>query len=391
MFLRKTDWRKWQRRAGLVGVNSLHSLLTMALTPLVSLLVIRQTSAAVWGMFVTVLIAAQLGAHLVAWGNDAYLLRAFSRNPAELADAWQSSLRTRSALFVGLALLAGLFYREMAVWLILLGAGLALQQSCAVLVTYRRDFFFAAGVELAGLAGLVTAVLHIGEALTPDYLLRLFALIALAKAAALLLRYWGVVKEGNGRFQPRYFLLALPFFLLGLGGMLNSRIDLYIIAFYFPAEEVGVYQVFSTFLLYIQALAGFVLLPFVKTIYRLPYTAIRQIARALFGLGIFIVPISMLVLSFLLSRLYGILLPPAFYWLGGLAALPLFYFSPLMYALYKAEKQTTILWVNLLGIGAALILNLILLPRLGLIGAIVSMALIKWLVLLIYDWQSRRL
>jgi O-antigen/teichoic acid export membrane protein len=103
------------------------------------------------------------------------------------------------------------------------------------------------------------------------------------------------------------------------------------------------------------------------------------------------VPIAMIALSFLLSRLYGILLPSAFYWLGGLAALPLFYFSPIIYALYKAEKQTTVLLVNLLGIGSTLILNLILLPHLGLIGAIVAMVLIKWSTLLIYNWQGRRL
>jgi O-antigen/teichoic acid export membrane protein len=391
MFLHKTNWLKFKRRAGLIAINSLHKGLPMLLTPLVSLLVIRQASAAVWGAFVAVLITVQLGTHLVAWGNDTYLLREFSRHPAGMAAAWQSSLRTRLALFVGLALLALLLYPQAAGWIILWGLALVLHQSCAVLVTYRRDFLLAALVELAGSVVLLTAIFLAGEAITPDWLLRLFALTTLAKTAVLLLRYGDVVASRNGRFQPRYFLLALPFFLLGLGGMLNSRIDLYIIAFYFPAEEVGVYQVFSSFLLYIQALAGFILLPFVKTIYRLPYTAIRRMARALLGLGILIVPVAMIALSFLLSRLYGILLPSAFYWLGGLAALPLFYFSPIIYALYKAEKQTTVLLVNLLGIGSALILNLVLLPRLGLIGAIVAMALIKWSTLLIYDWQGRRL
>ncbi|MBE2197664.1 MAG: hypothetical protein IAE79_03570 [Anaerolinea sp.] len=382
---------KLQRRAGLVVANSLHNVLPMLLTPFVSLLVIRQTSAALWGTFVSVLITVQLGAHLAAWGNDAYLLREFSRNPAGIAHAWQSCLRTRLALFAGLALLAALLYPQTAGWIILWGVALALHQSCAVMVTYKRDFLLAAGVELVGLAGMVTAVFCAGEAITPNWLLRLFALTTLAKAIGLLLRYRAIVWGGDGRFQPRYFLLALPFFLLGFGGMLNSRIDLYIVALYFPAEAVGTYQVFSSFLLYVQALAGFVVLPFVKTIYRLPYTAIRPMARSLFGLGCLIVPAAMIALSFLLSRLYGILLPSTFFWLGGLAVLPIFYYLPIIYALYKAEKQTTVLLVNLLGIVSALLLNLTLLPRLGLIGAIGAMALIKWLALLIYDWQGRRL
>jgi O-antigen/teichoic acid export membrane protein len=389
MFLHKTNWLKFQRRVGLIAINSLHKGLPMLLTPLVSLLVIRQASAAVWGTFVAVLITVQLGTHLVAWGNDTYLLREFSRYPAGMADAWQSSLRTRLALFVGLALLALLLYPQAAGWIILWGLALVLHQSCAVLVTYRRDFFLAAMVELAGSAAMLTAVFFAGQAITPDWLLQLFALTTLAKAAVLLLRYWGMVAGGCGRFQPRYFLLALPFFLLGLGGMLNSRLDLYLIAFYFPAEEVGVYQVFSSFLLYIQALAGFILLPFVKTLYRLPYTAIRQVARVLLGLGCFIVPTAIIALAFLLDRLYGIVLSPAFFWLGGLAALPIFYTSPIIYALYKAEKQVTVLQVNLVGILTTVILNLILLPGVGLIGAVITMVVMKWLVLFIYQWQSR--
>ncbi len=363
----------------------------MLLTPLVSLLVIRQTSAAVWGEFVAWLILVQLAAHVVGWGNDAYLLRAFSRNPAHLAEAWQSSLQTRLLLFVPLAVLCALLYPHTAVWLILLALGLVLHQSCAVLVTYRRDFFWAAGVELAGLGVLVTAVVYTGKSMTAAWLLRLFTLTMLSKAALLLLRYRAMVGGKHGRVDRRYFQLALPFFLLGFGGLLASRLDLYLVTLYFPPAEVGTYQVFSTFLLYIQALAGFMLLPFVKTIYRLPHATIQRVARSLLALGCLLVPAAMFFLFFLLTHLYAIFLPPLFFWLGGLAALPIFYFSPIIYALYKVEKQTTVLLVNVGGIGTAFALNLWLLPRIGLIGAVVAMLVMKWLTLFVYHWASRRL
>jgi len=384
-------WFKLQRRAGLVAANSLHNLLPMLLTPLVSLLVIRQTAPEVWGAFVGSMITVQLAAHVIAWGNDAYLLRDFSRNPARIPAAWQSCFRTRLLLFGGLALLAVVAYGETAVWLILWGAALMLHQSCAVLITYKRDFILAAAVELSGLAVTITAVWQWGSALTPERLLHLFALVTLVKAAVLLGRYRAIVWGGNGRFQPRYFTLALPFFLLGLGGMLNSRIDLYIINAHFSTEEVGAYQIFTSFLLYIQALSAFILLPYVKTIYRLPYATIRKLSRSLFGLGGLIVPPAMVALYFLLSQLYGITLPAPFFWLGGLACLPVFYFSPIIYALYKAEKQTAVLAVNLLGIIGALVLNTLFLPRWGLIGAIIAMVLIKWLALLVYTRQGQRL
>ncbi|HRQ40285.1 MAG TPA: hypothetical protein PLD25_20430 [Chloroflexota bacterium] len=388
---RKPHWVKWQRRAKVAAANTANNLLPLIFTPVISLLVIRQSSAAQWGAFVGVLITVQLGAHTAAWGNQEYLLREFSRNPARMASAWQTSLFTRLALLTGLSLIALWFYPGQAGWVILWGAALALRQSFNVLVTYKRDFTFAALVEIAGLGVMVTAVLLNGDTLSTGWLIRLFALTALARSMALLFRFRWVVGGWYGRFHFPYFRLAFPFFLLGFVGMLNSRLDLYLVSLYLPAAEVGSYQVFANFLLYLQSLAAFMLLPFVKSIYRVRYPTIRKISLTSGGLGLLITPPAMILLYVLLTYLYGIRLPPPFFLFGALAVWPIFFFLPVIYGLYKAERETAVLQVNIISIGLALGLNLLLLPRWGMLGVVIAMAVVKWAVLLIYLARGRRL
>lgn len=388
---RKPYWLKWQRRARAAAANTANNLLPLIFTPVISLLVIRQSSAAQWGAFVAVMVTVQLGAHIVAWGNQEYLLREFSRAPARIAGAWQSSLITRSALLVCLALMALWLYPGQAGWIIVWGAALVWRQSFNVLVTYKRDFTFAALVEVAGLAVMITAVFLNSDNLSTDWLIRLFALTSLARSAALLWRFRRVVWGGHGRFNFPYFRLAFPFFLLGFAGMLNSRLDLYLVSLYLPAAEVGSYQVFANFLLYLQSLAAFMLLPFVKTIYRVRYPTIRKISLTSGGLGLLITPPAMILLYALLTYLYGIHLPPPIYLFGALAVWPIFFFLPVIYALYKAERETAVLQVNAISIGLALCLNLLWLPRWGLLGVVMAMATVKWVVLFIYLARGRRL
>lgn len=383
-------WGKQQRRVGLVAANSFNNLLPMLLAPVISFLVIRQSSAALWGAFVGVMITVQLGAHVAAWGNQEYLLREFSRAPAAVTTSWQTVFRTRLPLIVGVAAVCALLYPSLAGWAVLWALALMLVQSCAVLITYKRDFVFSAGVELGTLAVTITAVWLRRDALTPVFLIQLFTLVTVAKAAVLWFRFRAVVGVGYGRFHKQYYALAFTFFLLGFSGMLNSRVDLYAVNHFLPAEEVGTYQVFSSYLLYLQSLAAFMLLPFVKTIYRLQYATIYKISRSLLGIGLLIMPPAMIALYFLLGTLYGLDLPPGVYVVGGLGVLPIFYFLPIIYALYRVDRQQTILVVNLLGISLSLLLNLWLLPVWGLLGAVVTTAVIKWLVLGIYIWQGRR-
>jgi len=395
---------KYQRRALLVLGNSAHQLVLMLLGPLVSYLVIRQAGLAQWGAFVTVLISVQLAGHGLSWGNKEYLLRAFAREPATLAAVWQQSLITRALLLLPLWGVLALFLPvTLWGWLFLWLVGLLIYQSHDVLVVYRKTFTFAALVEAVSAAILVAGVLWWGEAITVRRLTALFALAFLVKGVAFgarfrrdtgLLSFSSRGERSQSRsvgINLRYFSFAFPFFLLGFSGLLQSRIDLYVVDYFLSATEVGRYQVFINLLIYLQAAANIILLPFVKAIYRLDYDVIAAIGRRLFALGAVILPPALGFVYLILRFLYEIEFSLPFYLWGFLIVWPLFYYLPIIYALYKANRQNVVIGVNLAGAALNLVLDLWLLPRLGLIGVVASEAVVTCIILVVYWYCGRRM
>ncbi|MFQ5613245.1 MAG: lipopolysaccharide biosynthesis protein [Anaerolineae bacterium] len=389
---------KYRKRALTVVANSVNSLLLPVFNIVVSFLVIRFASVELWGEFVNLLIIAQFGAHIVSWGNKEYLLRRFSFNPARIAAAWQTSFITRLALFalLSLVLLLAGFSRQRTLLMILWSFSLVFYQSYEVVILYNRAFVFAALVELSALALPLAAITILGPRLAVDHLLWLFGLTTLAKALVFLVRFRRQTVSGLrtvrlDRFQPGYFRLAFPFFLLGFSGLLQSRIDLYAVNYFLSERDVGQYQVFINFMIYLQALAAFTLLPFVKSIYRLSYRAILKISMRLFGLGIVIVVPALAVAHLALTRFYHFQLPFHFLVFGGLFALPVYFYSPVIYGLFKANQESVVIKVSFLGAGINFLLNVILLPQVGLVGAIIASAAVQWLTFFIYLGQSRAL
>lgn len=393
---------KARRRLLPIVNNSLNSLLLPLVNIAVSLLVVRLASVELWGAFVSVMIVVQLGAHVAGWGNQPYVLRQFSRAPASLGRAWQSSLLTRLLLlplFTVVALLLG-WPAQQAVLATLWTVGLVLVQSFNALVVYRRAFLAALAVELASTVVTLAVVLVQGPALSVDSLLLLFAITSLARALALGLIFRQDISQApepggasglRRRIDLRYFRLALPFFLLGLSGLLQSRIDLYSVSFFLSEQQVGQYQVFLSLLLYVQATANFIVQPYVKSIYRLDQTIIWKIALRLFGLGWLLIVPAMLAVTWVLATLYGFNPPPSFIVLGGLYVLPIFFELPIIYALYQADRTTTVIAVSFTGFTFNLLLNIWLLPRVGLVGAILASTLVHWGAFVFYLGQGLRM
>lgn len=397
---------KARRRLLLVVTHSLNSLLLPLFSVIVSLSVVRLASMALWGAFVEVMIVAQLGAHILAWGNKEYLLRAFSTEPASLTEVWRSNLFTRLTLFpiyVLIVLLLGWSSLQsllVVVWTL----GLVVCQSFEVLIVYRRAFLASIWIELGTIAVMLAAISALGVRLTLDGLILLFAGVTLGKAAALALTFRReslAFTELSVPWQRRldfsYFGAALPFFLLGFSGMLQSRIDLYSVSLILPEREVGEYQVFINLMLYLQAVANFVLTPFVKGLYRLDRGASGRVSARLLGAGMILVPPALFGIDWVLSRVYAIDLSPLFLATGGLYVLPVYFYLPTIYSLYKMDRQHIVLWVNVSGVAINLMLNLILVPRMGTTGALLATTTVQWFMLACYvrcqvkDRGSKRL
>jgi O-antigen/teichoic acid export membrane protein len=387
-----------RRRAFSVATNAINALFLPLLSPLVSLLVIRLASAELWGAFVQVLLLTQLVAHVLVWGNKEYLLREFSRQPARIKTIWQGTLLTRALLIVGFAPIA--IALSMPWWraalLTLWALATTIDQSHEVLVAYHKAFVGQMLVDLGGLGLLLAGVLWPGGgpsgSLTLDGLIGLFALVEAAKAGALLL--WlrpCTLRRAALRINLAYFRLALPFFLLGLSGMLQSRIDQYCVTIWLSRREVAHYQVLTNFLLYAQALAAIALVPFLKGMYRLRTQVLLRLSLTLLLSGLALIGPIMGALALIMARLYNVDLPLSTLLLGGLSVLPIYYYLPIIYALYKVDRQSAVLRINLLGIAVNLLLSLLLLPTWRMDGGLAANLIAQLAMLLAYQRQSATL
>jgi O-antigen/teichoic acid export membrane protein len=378
--------RKLLNRGATIIQNTFNSLLLPVFNVAVSALVVRVASAELWGAFVAVLVVVQFGAHVVAWGNKDYLLREFSRHPNQIDLPWQTGLVTRAAVFAALCplLLAFEFPLSRLALVILWGLGLVAAQSYEVLILYRRDFTFAILTETVAAAGLILTILLLGSDLSVDMLIGLFAAAQFVRTAAFAVRFRGVLRDFRPHISARYLRLAAPFLLLSLSGLLSSRIDLYAVSYFLPERAVGEYQIFINLMIYLQAIANFVILPYVKAIYRLDDSAIFKIVTRLFLLGALLLIPALPGAYWLLGALYDIHYPAEFLLLGGALVLPVYAYAPLVYRLHKRGQQRVVLKISLLGAAANLTLNMILLPRIGAVGGILASAAMQWGIMIFY-------
>lgn len=376
--------RKSLRRLLLVIQNALQNVLPPIFGVVISSLIIRLGSPYLWGEFVALLNVVYFGTHVAAWGNRDYLLREFSLHPDHIARNWQTSLNTRLLLFAALCIVLALFPAEQALLMAAWGLSVVLAQSFDVLVVYRKDFAFALRVEIAAALMIATGVIVSGDRLTLNAVVVLYTAAHLGKLIIYGQRYRSVWYTFQLRVEPAYLRLALPFFLLGFSGLLASRIDLYTVTVFRPEVEVARYQVFINLMLLAQSSSNFILRPFLKGIYRLGEDTMRRIATRMFLVGATLIVPAMIAAYGLLRLVYDLRYGLDFMLLGGLFVLPVFGYTALVYRLFRMDRQHTVLYASLIAAAANLLLNLVLLPRMGIAGALLASALVQWGLLAFY-------
>jgi O-antigen/teichoic acid export membrane protein len=375
------------RRALAVLGNSAHSLLPPFFTLALAYLVIRGHSLELWGRFVTLWIVVQLAVHIVGWGNKEYLLRAFARRPRAATTAWQSCLLSRLALLAVVAAAAVLVVDAgvPAPLLVAWALAIVLHQGFDVLVLYKRRFAEAVAVEASGFGVAALAIVAAGSRITTELLVLVFTGAALLKVimlAALFRKAVGLAPvAATGSFDGGYFRRALPFLLLGLSGMLMSRSDLYCVAALLGPTEVGTYQILTGFLLYLQSLSALVLAPFLKGLYRLPESVLRSLSSRFLVGGLAVALAGVPALYVVLRRVYELEVSTEMMLLGGLWVVPVFGYAPLIYLAYRNHREGMIVIVNFAGVAVNVALNLLLIPRFGITGALAATAIAHWLML----------
>lgn len=344
---------------------------------LISLAVVRIAGVETWGSFVGALLAVQLAASVIDWGSRDALVRAFSRSPATIEATWRSATITR-ALFLPLgsvAFLAMGFTPIDVAWMTIWLCTLFVSRMHDALVTQWRAFGFATLVEVAVTAGTVAAVLVIGQATSLGGLIALFAIGAVARAVAFVVRF-SVLRPSawSGRMDLGSLREGWPFFALNFSGALGSRVDLYLVALLLTAADLGRYQALTGLVLVVQSLAGAVLAPSVPAIYRLSHSAIRAISLRLAGAGVGLTLLGLLAIWAALRFLYRIDLPAVVFALAWLATLLPWLYLTQVHLAFRAGQERLVVGANLAAIGVVALSTLLLVPSLGIAGAMAGAA-----------------
>lgn len=381
---------KWLRRAGMIGTNALLRLLPGLTSLGAAWWVIRGNGEATWGEFVDPLILVGLALHILSWGNQEFLLRAFAIRPDAINTLWKQALVARGALLFMIMPLIFLTDRPIEQMTALLGWVLFgyVAQSFNVVVTYQKDFVKALLIELLAVGGLFAGLLLSPQPLGLTELIRYFALAQAVRAVALGLLYRKYFLGLWPSMQFKYFSAALPFFLLGFAGMLVTRTDLFFVAYWLDDVLAGRYQILGSLLTYIQAGAGFLIYPFMRNMYRLPDKSIRKLSFKVTLGGILLTGVGMVIAWFLLRVAYHIEWPWEYYALGAASVFPVYAYTCIVLLLFKHKQQQKVLLANVGGILLNIAINLILTPRIGMMGALWGSVACQYFLLGMLYWYS---
>jgi len=366
------------RRAARTG-GSLFLAATPATGAAISLAVVAVAGIETWGAFLGALILVRLCAQVADFGSRDQLLRAFSRDPGDIAGSWARNLAARAWLLLAgpvVFALAGWSPVQVALmsgWLVALFLG----QMAAALVTYRRAFGLAAALELAGTVAICGLVLVAGAGASVELLLVAFTLAAAVRTGVLLVRLDAFAALRPAmllRPAPSLLREAWPFFLLSFTGAIQSRVDLYLVALLLPAAGLGAYGIVTNFVLLVHAMAAALLAPMAPALYRMPRPGVLRAARRLALAGVPASLAGIAVTAFALAYLYRIEVAPAALMAAWIAMLPPFGYAPLVILWFRAGRERVVIAVAAAATLVTAIGTLALAPGLGITGALASMA-----------------
>ena len=375
---------KYRRRISQIGSYSIQTMMLPIGNFIISFFVVRLKGIELWGEFVYFMIIITLTDFILAWGQKEYLLREFSRNPIWISVNWQKSVINRLPLVIislSLFLLLDFSIENkiiISVWLL----SLFLYKSYDILVLYKKQFLFIIKLEIVSLILFVALLLIYVEFLDLTVLLLLYTFTSLIKTGTVIYYYhqdvfpWSYVK-----FEPAFLKTSLPFFLPAFLGFIQSKTDLYCVAYFLSKKEVGEYQILITFLFYLQIFASLLITPFIKNIYRLPDVSLQKLMISLFRIGVIISIPAIYIIRFILSRYYQFEFSPDIFIIGYFYVIPFYLYLVKLYQYFKHDKQKTVVYITILVSVINLVFNIVLINKLGIKGALLASAISQWLML----------
>jgi hypothetical protein len=343
-----------------IVLNGIRSTLSPFLSFLLSYIIIQNYSKGFWGEFVGYLLFFYVINLILNWGGKEYLLRQFSQSPAKMTSNWQAYFVARLPL-LGIALLFTAFvyswveFQFLVLWIL----ASFVAQSVVPIYLYRRDYLKVILTEIVSF-GVLIVLISINP-ITKVPFATYYGIYCLVKALFYVAVYHPYFKFKSVKFKPILLWVSFPFLAMALTGFFQAKIDLYVFAIFHKKALLAEYQIMSGFLIFSQAIAAIIVLPYVKNVYRMRHEGIAKLNKVIGLIGFLI---NALVLSFILVLLhfgFSISLSLVQILIAYVIGFPSYFYAVRVFYLFSIHKENKVLLVSLWSLLVNLTLSVILL------------------------------
>lgn len=368
-------------------MNGMRTFMPAITIFVVSFLIIHQFNLTLWGEFVAYLLVVNLIAHVINWGSKEYLIRQFSKKPYEITNVFYTNLFSRGILLV-VGCMALLLFFEVAItlWLSIWLIGLFFYQSSESLIIYAKKFRLQLVSEVVALLITVSYVL-LNMDLSVVQIIQIFTIVTWLKALVMFFSIYP--KQATFRVRLDELKYSLPFFIIGLSGLLQSRVDQYIIAANCDKETIATYQLFFSAFILLQSLSAIIFVPFNKTIYRIGIGSFQRVQVKILLLSTLLILLLTPCICIVLIYFFQLEIDFTFYLFGALFAFPPFIYVPIIYLFYRVKKEKEIMYVNYIGAAFNLLLTYYFVLYGNPYNAIIASVVAQWAMLFWYSYRKK--
>lgn len=365
-----------------IAINVFRGILFPILNFLVMILGVKIYGKNDWGTLINTIIWVSLIVFILNWGNKDFLIRKFSQEPSKIINTFYSNLFTRSLLiFISLAFL---FFYSISTSLIciLLVILTHFYNSFESIIIFKQKFKEQLFAETIGFCIIIIGIISLKMYDLNTFLI-LYCSSFLIKSIYLfiVLKLWK--EKIIFSIDTNHLKYSLPFFILGFSGLVNSKIDLYLVNAFLESSKISDYQLLTSAFLMLQSLSILIVAPLNKTIYRSNQIIIDKLKIIFKNFAIPLVLLGSIGIWIILEKVVQLNLGWEIYFISLLASLPSFFNVIPILSLYKKHQENKVLISNSIAAVINTIACLLLLPKFGILGICIGVCISQWIYLII--------
>jgi O-antigen/teichoic acid export membrane protein len=357
---------------------------------LISIVVIRMLIPEWWGEIAVLQLYMYISIQVCAWGNKDQLIRDFSTQSSALKRIWSESFNKRSFLllfaFVGVLFITNqpIAQFNLCIWILLR----YIQQAFEAPIVFRRRFKISIISDLVTIVITLSLLIVFRKDIQLTGVLFIMSVGQLVKTMILIVSFRSYFVTSSVRPDMEALKNGLPFMILGLSGVMLQKTDMINVTWFLNKYEIAQYQVFSSFILFMQAFPGLITSPYAKNIYRVSSSTYYKIQVRFILLGMLITAGSIVITYFTLTVIYEFEFSWMLYLLGFVYGVMTYFYSMRIYILYKMNQQNKVMWISMVGILFNLVACYMLVPQFHIIGALLGNVLTQILLVVVYHFTK---